>query len=162
MWLLAIFIAIPLIEIALFIQVGGWLTLWPTLAIVIATAMLGTALVQRQGRKALNDLRRAVNDLRDPSDPLGHGVMIVLAGILLLTPGFLTDGLGFLLLIPKVRDLVIATVRRNVSITTVAGFSTTGGTNRGPDTPGDVIEGEYRPLKDPENPSTGPSGRTQD
>ncbi len=95
MWLLIAFIAVPLIEIALFIQVGGFIGLWPTLLIVIATAIAGTYLVRSQGRMALSQLQRSFNDLRDPTEPLVHGAMILFSGALLLTPGFFTDAVGF-------------------------------------------------------------------
>ena len=100
MWLLLAFIAVPLIEIALFIQVGGMIGLWPTLAIVILTALLGTWLLRMQGAAALTDLRRSFSEVEDPSEPLAHGAMILFAGALLLTPGFFTDAVGFALLTP--------------------------------------------------------------
>lgn len=146
MWLLAIFIAVPLIEIALFIKVGGWLTLWPTLGIVILTAILGTALVRYQGRGVLNDLRGALDEVRDPSEPLAHGAMIVLAGALLVTPGFMTDAFGLALLVPKCREWVFGRVRRHVTIVSAGGPAAgqgrpgAGGYSDGH---GDVIEGDY-------------------
>ena len=85
MWLLIAFIAVPLIEIGLFIQVGGWLTLWPTLAIVLGTGILGTWLVRQQGLRVLEELRGSLRDMRDPLSPLAHGAMILFAGALLLT-----------------------------------------------------------------------------
>jgi UPF0716 family protein affecting phage T7 exclusion len=98
MWLLLAFIAVPLIEIGLFIKVGGWLTLWPTLGIVLATGIIGTYLVRQQGLKVLSELRNSMSQMRDPLSPLAHGAMILFAGALLLTPGFFTDAVGFLLL----------------------------------------------------------------
>lgn len=116
MWLFLIFVAVPIIEIALFIQVGGLIGLWPTLAIVVLTAMVGTALMRSQGSHAWNEVQSSFNELRDPTRPLAHGVMILIAGMLLLTPGFFTDSLGLLLLIPKVRDGVMAYVAQRVQI----------------------------------------------
>jgi UPF0716 protein FxsA len=120
MWLLLAFIAVPLIEIGLFIQVGGWLTLWPTLAIVLLTGILGTWLVRRQGLRVLEELRGSLQTMRDPLSPLAHGAMILFSGALLLTPGFFTDAIGFLLLVPAVRQFFIAHL---VSRVTVAGFA---------------------------------------
>lgn len=88
MWLFLAFLAVPLIEIALFIQVGGLIGLWPTLGIVILTAILGTWLVRSQGLRALSELQGSFSRLEDPSKPLAHGAMILLSGALLLTPGF--------------------------------------------------------------------------
>ena len=116
MWLLIAFIAIPLIEIALFIQVGGAIGLWSTLAIVIATAMLGTFLVRQQGMRAMGDLRGSFKDLRDPTEPIAHGAMILFSAALLLTPGFFTDAVGFLLLVPGVRTAAIAYAKSRINI----------------------------------------------
>lgn len=145
MWLLLAFLAVPLIEIALFIQLGGFIGLWPTLAIVVLTAILGAALVRSQGRMAVNDLRRSLADLDDPSEPLAHAAMILIAGAMLLTPGFFTDAVGFALLLPAVREALIAQLRRRVEIRRF---------EMGPDDPParrpghrpDIIEGEATEL----------------
>jgi UPF0716 protein FxsA len=97
MWVLLAFVAVPLIEIGLFIKVGGWLTLWPTLGIVLLTGIIGTFLVRQQGLKVLGELRKSMSTMRDPLSPLAHGAMILFAGALLLTPGFFTDAVGFAL-----------------------------------------------------------------
>jgi len=119
MRLLIVFIAVPLIEIGLFIQVGGWLGLWPTLAIVVLTAMAGTALVRSQGAQAMAQLRTSFDDLRDPTEPLAHGAMILFSGALLLTPGFLTDFIGFALLVPAVRRAVLRELKKRINLQTV-------------------------------------------
>jgi UPF0716 protein FxsA len=106
MWLFVAFVAIPIIEIALFIQIGGWIGLWPTLAIVVLTAIFGTVLVKAQGRLAMMNLQRSFSELDNPTEPLAHGAMILIAGVLLLTPGFFTDGVGFALLMPGIRTAV--------------------------------------------------------
>lgn len=116
MWLLILFIMIPLIEIALFIQLGGLIGLWPTLAIVVLTAMLGTWLVRSQGAQAIAQLRGSINALHDPTEPLAHGAMILIAGALLLTPGFFTDSVGFAFLLPPVRRAVIRRAKRNIAV----------------------------------------------
>jgi len=116
MALFALFVAVPLIEIALFIQVGGWLGLWPTLAIVVLTAALGTFLVRQQGARAMGELRRSFGELRDPSEPLAHGAMILFSGALLLTPGFFTDAVGFALLVPGIRSSVFQALRKRIRV----------------------------------------------
>lgn len=105
--LLLIFVAIPIIEIALFIQVGGWLGLWPTLGIVILTAVIGTFLLRQQGMAELAKLQGSMQGGGNPVDPIANGALILVAGVLLLTPGFFTDGVGFALLTPPVRAVVI-------------------------------------------------------
>ena len=116
MWLLIAFIAVPVIEIALFIQVGGFIGLWPTLLIVILTALAGTHLVRSQGRLALSQLQSSFNDLRDPTEPLVHGAMILFSGALLLTPGFFTDAVGFALLVPAFRMALFKAIRTRINI----------------------------------------------
>ena len=107
MWLLALFVAIPIVEIALFIQVGGWIGVWPTIAIVFLTAVAGTALVRSQGLAVLRRLQASVAEGGDPMGPIAHGALILVAGVLLLTPGFFTDSVGLMLLVPPVRAAVI-------------------------------------------------------
>lgn len=166
MWLFVLFLFVPLIEIGLFIQVGGLIGLWPTLAIVILTAVAGTALMQSQGRAAMSDLNSSMREFRDPTRPIAHGAMILFAGALLLTPGFFTDTMGLLLLVPGVRDWVMGRIGRHVHV--VSGFDA--GPRAGRTSPhqpprggGDVIDGEYRPLDDePRDPhAPGGSGWTR-
>jgi UPF0716 protein FxsA len=107
MWLFLIFVGVPILEIGLFIQVGGVIGLWPTLAIVVLTALAGTLLVRIQGLQALARLQESLERGGDPVQPIAHGALILVAGILLLTPGFFTDSLGLALLIPPVRAAVI-------------------------------------------------------
>ena len=160
MYLFLAFLLVPIIEIALFIQVGGLIGLWPTLAIVVMTAVLGTWLVRTQGRMAMGQLQRAFSDLDDPTEPLAHGAMILFSGALLLTPGFFTDALGFALLIPAVRVAVFRYVRSRVTVTqfqmgTRAGFDSPRGTYGGG---GDVIDGEWEEVQQPRRRDSGPSG----
>ena len=167
MWLFLLFIGVPLVEIALFIQVGGLIGLWPTLAVVVVTAIAGTWLVRSQGAQAINNLRRSFNDLNDPTEPLAHGAMILFSGALLLTPGFFTDAVGFALLIPPVRQWVYTKLRARVQVQsfTMGAQTEERFTARpGPDE-GDVIDGEFTDVtgtKRPTHSSTrGPSGWTK-
>ena len=84
MWLLIAFIAVPLIEIGLFIQVGGAIGMWPTLAIVLVTAILGSWLVRSQGAREMANLKSSFSELRDPTEPLANGAMILFSGALQL------------------------------------------------------------------------------
>lgn len=159
MRLLFVFIAVPLIEIGLFIQVGGWLGLWPTLAIVLVTAIVGTALVKSQGAQAMAQLRNSFDDFRDPTEPLAHGAMILFSGALLLTPGFFTDLVGFALLVPGVRRAVLREIKKRVNVQTVRPGQ---GWQPQDDT---IIEGTYSedPRDMPQGPSSqGPSGWRRD
>lgn len=143
-WILLAFIGVPLIEIALFIQVGGFIGLWPTIAIVIATALAGTALIRRQG---LNTLRRAQQEMdaqRLPVRELFDGVCLLFAGALLLTPGFLTDTIGFLLLVPPLRRLLGAYAWRALQNSKGVHFEMRGqgpaGGHEGPTVDADAVE----------------------
>ena len=116
MWLLLAFIAVPMIEIALFIQVGGIIGIWWTLLIVLATAIAGSYLVRSQGSRELANLQRAFNELNDPTEPLANGAMILFAGALLLTPGFFTDVVGLSLLVPGVRRRAFLWAKSRVNV----------------------------------------------
>jgi len=154
MWLFIAFLLVPLIEIALFIQVGGAIGLGWTLLIVVITAVIGTMLVRAQGLQAMGQVKSSFNEMRDPSEALAHGAMILFSGALLLTPGFFTDAVGFALLVPAVRLAVFRWVRARV---TVASFSTH------PPRPrqSDVIEGEYAEVEPGEADQGRSSGWTK-
>lgn len=98
-----LFVAIPIIEIAIFIQVGGWLGVLPTVGLIVLTALVGTLLLRWQGMATLGRARAAIDRGAMPVAELVHGLFLLVAGLLLLTPGFATDLLGLLLFIPAIR-----------------------------------------------------------
>jgi UPF0716 protein FxsA len=151
------FLLVPLIEIALFIQIGGLLGLWTTLAIVILTAVLGAAMVRSQGLATLEKLRRSLSDLGDPTEPLAHGAMILFSGALLLTPGFFTDTLGFLLLVPGVRSAVFRHIRSRIRIVETGSRPHA----PAPSPEDDVIDADFVDLDTPNRPTHRPSGWTR-
>jgi UPF0716 protein FxsA len=102
--LFLLFVGIPIAEIALFIYVGERIGLLATLVVIVLTAVIGSGLVARQGAGALAQVQTAFFEARFPGKELAHGAMIIVAGAFLVTPGFLTDALGFLLLIPPVLE----------------------------------------------------------
>lgn len=118
MWLLLLFIAVPAIEIALFIEVGGWIGTWPTVALVLLTALIGAGLVRAQGLAVLARLQREMRSGLVPAAALAEGAMLLVAGLLLLTPGFFTDTVGFLLLLPPLRHRVAAALAARVVVHT--------------------------------------------
>ena len=152
-----VFIGIPLIEIALFVVVGERIGLLWTIVIVIATAIAGTSLLRMQGAGALANARSAMDTGRLPVESVADGIFLLIAGILLLTPGFLTDFIGFLLFIPGLRHTVGRAIwqRMNASgmVDIRGGPDGHSGQNR-PDRrnfpEGPVIEGE---IITPEPPS---------
>lgn len=113
--LLALFIGVPIAEIALFIAVGEQIGILATIGIVILTAIAGTALVRQQGFSTLQKARAEMDQNRLPADQMAEGLAILVAGVLLLTPGFLTDAMGFALLIPPVRRAIIAFVGKSMA-----------------------------------------------
>lgn len=134
---LGLFLLLPLIEIALFVVVGGWLGLWPTLGLVVGAALLGGWLIRRQGREAMQQIQRAANGFGDPLAPVAHGAMLVIAGILLMLPGFFSDLLALPLLIAPLRRAVLRGLAARVTVVGVGAAA--GGGRSAHDI---VIEGE--------------------
>ena len=160
MLLLLLFIGIPLLEITLFIQVGGAIGLGWTLAIVIITAILGAWMVRSQGAQAMLNLRGSFSSLQDPTEHLAHGAMILFSGALLLTPGFFTDFVGFALLIPAVRAVVYKNVRARVNVQSFQ-MGPDGDPHQQPPRGDRVIDGEFEEVDPNEPPRDGPSGWTK-
>lgn len=166
MWLLLAFVAVPLIEIALFIQVGGLIGLWPTLFLVLLTAVAGTVMVRMQGRQAMMGLQTAFAQLDDPTEALMHGAMVLIAGVLLLTPGFFTDAMGLALLVPAIRTAVFHRIRARVATTRFQmgpqphrhdPFREA----RHPAHRPDIIDGEFHEIDPEKRPTHRPSGWTR-
>ena len=104
---LIIFILVPIVEMWILIEVGGWIGALPTIALVVLTATLGLSLLKRQGLSTLLSARRKMDEGSIPASELVSGVMIAVGGALLLTPGFATDAIGFALLIPQTRQWLL-------------------------------------------------------
>ena len=119
MWLFLIFVAVPIIEIALFINLGTWLGIFPTLAIILITAALGTFLVKNQAISTLGTIKSKLGNLQNPTESVAHAAMILFAGVLLLTPGFFTDCVGFTLLVPWFRSYVFNFVNQKIDFQNV-------------------------------------------
>jgi len=99
-------VLVPIAEIVLFYYVGTWLGILPTIALVVVTAIVGSWLVSEQGKNTWVQLQTEIVQGGVPDVPIVHGAMILVAGALLLTPGFLTDAVGLALLIPAVREFL--------------------------------------------------------
>ena len=161
-WLLLFaFIGIPLVEIAVFIKIGGIVGLGSTLIIVVLTAVIGTAVLRRQGLATLHRAREQMDRGSLPLAEIFDGICLLVAGAFLLTPGFVTDGLGALLLVPAFRLMLRRVIGSRVRVTNVHGAphgpggssSTRGfGSHHGP--AGDIIDGDYADITDrPGQPS---------
>lgn len=163
MWLLIAFVMVPVIEIALFIQVGGLIGTLPTLGVVLLTAILGTWMVRTQGRLALGNLQKSFSQLKDPTEPLAHGAMVLVSGVLLLTPGFFTDAMGFALLVPQVRTAVFNYFRSRMKVNSFSMGSTQNidETRYQSQHEGEVIDGEFHEIDPTKRPTHGASGWTK-
>ena len=104
--LVLLFIVLPIAELYVIIQVGGAIGVLPTIALLIADSFLGAALLRSQGRQAWARFNQALAESRVPAREVFDGAMVILGGALLLTPGFITDIFGLILLIPPTRDVV--------------------------------------------------------
>tara|TARA_B100000674_G_C37904036_1_gene945185 strand:+ start:49 stop:564 length:516 start_codon:yes stop_codon:yes gene_type:complete len=101
--ILFIFVAVPIAEIAIFIEAGHFFGIWTTLALILITAIIGSGMLRHQGLRALRNTQNALNRNELPVREVLTGLCLLVAGVLLLTPGFLTDCIGFFLLIPRFR-----------------------------------------------------------
>jgi UPF0716 protein FxsA len=159
--LLIAFIGVPIIEIAVFIEVGERIGLWSTLAIVVLTAIAGTTLLRLQGLSTLRRAQEAMARNQLPLKEVFDGLCLLVAGALLLTPGFVTDAMGALLFIPAVRAGLRHLIGRYIlsrhDVHVHQHWEHRETRWDGQDTPpqGDVIDGEFEEIEDekPEDPS---------
>lgn len=125
--LLLLFILVPLAELYLFSTLGKQIGFSNTILIIIVTAIFGASLTKSQGRKALAKFQQATAEGRLPAQEALDGILILIAGAVLITPGFLTDAVGFLLLVPPVRaamgKILAKRLKGKIQIVT-PGFST--------------------------------------
>lgn len=139
--LAAFFIGVPLIEIFLFIQVGGAIGALPTVALVIVTALVGVSLLRAQGMQTMAKFQQRVAQGELPADTMLEGAALLFGGALLLTPGFLTDIIGFLCLLPFTRQPLVRWLSNNFAKkSNVHVYSSHAQQVRDQD----VIEGEYK------------------
>ncbi len=142
-WLLLVaFIVVPIVEIYVIIQVGQVIGPWWTILLLIADSILGSWLIKREGGRAWQALRGALDSGRMPAKELADGALILIGGTLMLTPGFVTDALGILLILPMTRPLFRRLLTGVVTRRLVV-LGTTGGPTRPAARPdGPVIQGE--------------------
>ncbi len=139
--LFILFIIIPIIEITVIMQVGALLGLWPTVAIVILSAWLGAKYVRQQGLATLQSVQSKMAQGEMPSNEIVTGLMLLVAGVLLVTPGFVTDIFGLSLLIPGVRNAIAKYVQKHIKVNQLgAGASFHHGTSNGFGASGNVYQ----------------------
>lgn len=112
--LLALFTIVPLVELALLIFIGERVGLWPTVGLVFVTGGLGAWLAKREGLRVLREWQASLARGQMPEEGVLGGLLVLVGGVLLITPGVVTDLTGLLLLLPPTRRLVAARVRKAV------------------------------------------------
>jgi UPF0716 protein FxsA len=142
--LIALFIVVPILELYVIIQVGQLIGLWPTLLLLLADAVLGSMLLKHQGRGAWRRFNEALAARRFPGKEVADGLLIVIGGTLLLSPGFITDIFGLFLLIPPTR----AIARRLLKRFTIGRFTVIGVPGGGSGPFGPPPGGAGRPSRD--------------
>lgn len=141
---------LPLVEIALFVVIGGAIGVWATLGLVVLSGLAGVAAVRLNGFQTLVRARASLEAGTDPAGPMAHGALGVLAGLLLIVPGFFTSAVGLLLLLRPVRQALIGWAGARVA-------------ERAPQrrAAAETIEVDYEVLDDTPPPRQGRSGWTQ-
>jgi UPF0716 protein FxsA len=109
--LVALFIAVPIVELYVIVKVGGLIGIWPTLALLLGVSLCGALLLRHQGRGAWRRFNEAISQRRFPGREVADGLLITIGGALLLTPGFVTDAVGLLLLLPPSRAIARSLLR---------------------------------------------------
>jgi len=116
------FMVVPLIEIAFFVVIGNAIGLWPTLAGVLVTAIIGSLVLRFQGMAVFNEIRSQMARGQMPARALGDAALIGAGGLMLLLPGYFSDIIGILLLLPPVRSALYAFLRSRIQVVPMGGF----------------------------------------
>ncbi len=157
-WLFLLFTVVPLVELYLLLWLGDRLGFAATVALVLFTGVVGATLAKLEGLRVMREWQEALGAGKMPTDGVMGGLLILVGGVLLVTPGVLTDLTGFLLLIPPTRRLVMKVLRRrleagiasgNVRVQTMGGFGGFGSTPGRPAGRGQVIDVEGEELTAP-------------
>ncbi|WP_372881471.1 FxsA family protein [Psychromonas sp.] len=149
-------VSVSLLEIYVLIKVGGFLGAWPTVALVVITAFVGSALVRSQGLQVLQQLQQRIARGESPGQQLIEGFMLLVTGVLLVTPGFVTDFVGLLILQPGIRSKAAKFLLANVKLnSTISGgfYQSSAGSPFGDDLKPkkddkNIIEGEFERKDD--------------
>ena len=150
--LLLLFVGFPVLEVSVFISVGSLIGLWLTLATIIATAIVGAFLLKKQGLAALYNAQENINNGRLPLEDLFDGLFLIVSGLLLITPGFVTDGIGFLLFLPQFRVLLKRFISNVLVARTSARVYTNTDHNKPEEYVNPIIDGEFEEIHQQESP----------
>ena len=150
-----LFVGVPLLEIAVILQVGSAIGGWPTAGILVLDSVIGAWLLKVEGRRAWLEFRQALNEGRWPGDEVAQGALIIVGGTLLVTPGFVTDIVGFAFLIAPTRRLVARGVRSRVGRGVAGATGASGAAGAAGDPRG--ARGGRGTVGDPGRPASGRS-----
>ena len=142
---------IPILEIAVFILIGGQIGIFATLGMILLTAVIGSILLRVQGISILSRIQEKSQNNQLPGEELVNGVMIMIAGVLLLTPGFVTDSIGFLLFFPPFRKFLWSSVASRIVIHSPPGDAS-GARAHSSDDIVDLDPSEFSEKPNPESP----------
>jgi UPF0716 protein FxsA len=151
--LFVMFIVVPILEMWLLIRVGGWIGAWPTIGLVALTAIIGINLLRQQGLSTLLRANQKLESGQIPAHEMMEGLLLAIGGALLLTPGFVTDAVGFSCLLPPTRKLLIKIALTKIKISSfdvgagpASGFQGPANDFRRepPQSSGSIIDGEYQ------------------
>ncbi len=152
-FLLILFIAVPIVELAVILQVGSLIGFWPTVGLLIADSILGSVLMRSQGRAAWRNFNAALGSGRPPAREVLDGVLVIFGGALLLTPGFVTDIVGLLFLLPPtravLRRLLVQRFAHRMVVAAASGAAGRRPRRRGPDVEGSATEVHRDPRRLP-------------
>ena len=145
--LFAVFMLVPLIEIAFFVVIGNAIGLWPTLAGVLITAIVGSLVLRYQGMAVFNDIRGQMGRGQIPARALADAALIGAGGLMLLLPGYFSDIIGILLLLPPTRAAIYAFLKSRIKLVPTGGAGFSPPPRSRNDEPGtiDLDEDDYRP-----------------
>jgi UPF0716 protein FxsA len=155
-WIAILILLLPLAEIAGFVVVGQMVGVWGTLGLVLLGGLVGIMLLRIQGLQMLKRLSEEGREGRMPGDAIVQGAMIVVAAVLLLIPGFVTDIIGLALFIPGVRRLLWSALGRRMVVVRSAAYSRgpAGGQNAAPGSGGPVVDLDDEDYRREPNPSS--------
>ncbi len=149
--LFVLFIAMPILEIFVLIKVGSSLGVWTTIAIVILTAVIGSYMLRAQSLATIRSVQEKMNAGQVPAVQMLEGVALLIGGIFLLTPGFITDGIGFFCLFPPTRRWLLTRILAKTSVSVFQGgpaanssYQQQGPSSSSKQSESNVIDGEFR------------------
>ena len=146
-----LFLLVPILEIYFLIKVGEVIGAWPTIFLVVLTAVIGAGLLRQQGLSTLARMQQNLGQGKLPAQEIIEGVLLAVGGALLMTPGFVTDTFGFLCLLPFSRKFIAANIMKRSAISLNArmgGFAHGAGQGSPFESDADVFEGEYTEIEE--------------